>query len=270
MVKLEAMGSFLKAHRDAISPNAVGVPSVAARRVSGLRREEVAQLAGLSVDYYVRLEQGRATNPSAQVLDAVARVLDLDPSQRAHLDRLANPPRPSRARPHPKPRPDLEALIHQIPSVAAYLMSPVMDVTAGNDLAGRLFGFNPARPAHNIARAVFLDPSAHDYWADWSGVARDCVGYLRLSLGHDANDLALRDLIGDLSLASPEFVRLWAQQHVKQKSHGAKTIHHPLVGQINLHYETFVLPDPTRTALVMYTPTDDASADGLHLVSAST
>jgi transcriptional regulator with XRE-family HTH domain len=269
--RLDELGQFLKSRRAALRPADAGLPHDAKRRVSGLRREEVAVLAGLSVDYYVRLEQGRAARPSRQVLDAVARALHLDEVERAHLDRLAEPtgrggrPAPDRA----GIRPALRAVLDTMPGAAAYVLDASMDVLAGNELAGRVFSFDPSGqlvPGHNVARAVFTAPAARTFWSDWDQVARDCVAFLRLSLGQRRGDARLHTVVGELCVASTDFTRLWAQQHVRQKTRGAKTITHPLVGRIGLEYETFLLPDDTGQALIVYVATDQPSTDALQIL----
>jgi len=201
-------------------------------------------------------------------VDPVARALHLDEVERAHLYRLAEPtgPRGRQAPGRAGTRPALRAVLDTMPGAAAYVLDASMDVLAGNELAGRMFSFDPVAPRHNVARAVFLAPGARTFWSDWDQVARDCVAFMRLSLGRRRGDARLHAVIGELSVAGADFTRLWAQQRVRQKTHGAKTVTHPLVGRVALDYETFLLPDDTGQALIVYVATDQPSTDALQIL----
>jgi transcriptional regulator with XRE-family HTH domain len=249
------LGEFLKSRRARIDPEALGVPNAGRRRVPGLRREEVAQLAGVSMDYYVRLEQGRAAHPSESVLDAIARALELDDVERSHLHGLA---RPAQTRPRPRPervRPELRRLLDRLGGVPAFVLGRRMDILAWNRLAAALHADLDGLPPRerNIARLLFLDPASHDRYPEWRQVARETVGLLRRLAGRYPDDPRLAELIGELSMKSEPFRRWWAAGDVREKTHGRKLIRHPSVGELELDYETFALPDAPDQLLVTYT-----------------
>ena len=202
------LGEFLRARRALVTPDDVGLPDLGRRRVAGLRREELALLAGVSVDYYVRLEQGRDTHPSEQVLDALARALCLDDDAVAHLHDLARPA-PRRRRPRQRPervRPGVLRLLESWSAIPAFVLGRRMDVLAFNALAGMLHdGFATER---NMVRLVFLDPAARDTFPDFDAVAQETVATLRAAAGADLDDPRLAELVGELSLKSDEFRRL--------------------------------------------------------------
>ncbi|MEW2635047.1 helix-turn-helix transcriptional regulator [Streptomyces sp. NPDC048389] len=293
------LGAFLKSRRSRVSPGAAGLPAIGRRRVAGLRREEVAELAGVSVVYYTRLEQGRARNPSDAVLDALARVLRLGPTERTHLYDLARgavrraAPFAGAARPggtadHADSegadpggaealqgvavREDLHRLLAAVGAVPSYLLGPAMDVLAANDLAralvGGLGGAESGRS--NLARHVFLDPSARDLYPQWDDVARQTVGFLRLSAGRRPGDARLGRVVTELSRRSPEFRALWAAQEVREKSYGTKSFRHPLVGGFELAYETLSLPGDEGRSLVVFTAPDPRADDALRLLGSWT
>jgi len=246
------IGEFLRARRELVRPEEVGLPDLGRRRVPGLRREELAMLAGVSVDYYVRLEQGRERHPSEQVLDALARALQLDAEATDHLQELARPaPRRRRPAGHPERiRPELQQLIDEWTQTPAYVMGRCMDVLAANALAAALHdGFEKGT---NLVRLVFLDPAARDVYPDWDDVAHEVVAVLRSSVGPDLDDPRLTELVGELSLKSDEFRRLWALHEVREKTHGVKRYSHPLVGELTLAYESFMLPGNSGLILVVY------------------
>jgi transcriptional regulator with XRE-family HTH domain len=197
------IGQFLRARREQVQPEDVGIESYGRRRVPGLRREELAMLAGVSVDYYVRLEQGRERHPSEQVLEALARALRLDDTAARHLQELARPPA-RRRRPSARPqrvRPGVKRLMDGWTHTPAFVMGRCMDVLAANSLAEALHG----RPLEgtNVMRSIFLDSGARDFYADWEEVARDTVATLRALAGADLDDPRLTELVGELSLKSP-------------------------------------------------------------------
>jgi transcriptional regulator with XRE-family HTH domain len=258
---MNELGEFLRARRAGLNPADFSVPDAGRRRVPGLRREELAQLAGISADYYTRLEQGRATNASPSILDALARVLGLNQDERAHLTRLANPARGPV--PQAKVRPELRWLLDSLETVPAFVLGSRMDVLAWNSLAGALL---PDALAHgNLLRFMFLDPLARTLFEPWEVCAQENVAYLRLDAGHHPDDPALAALVGELSIKSPEFRRWWAAHPVRRKEPGHKTLHHPMLGELRVATETLALPD--GGVLVTYTAEPGSpSADALRLL----
>jgi transcriptional regulator with XRE-family HTH domain len=263
------IGRFLRARRELVRPEDVGLPDLGRRRVPGLRREELALLAGVSADYYVRLEQGRDQHPSEQVLDALARALRLDDDATAHLQELARPaPRRRRRSPvrQERVRPSLVALLEAWPGTPALVLGRRMDVLASNALAAAL---HPAcATGGNMVRMVFLDPSSRDVYPDLEAIAADTVAALRAAVGPDLDDPALTDLVGELSLKSAEFRRLWARHDVRDKTHGTKRIMHPQVGELELYYECFAVNGSDGQMLVAYhAEPESRSARALALLS---
>jgi transcriptional regulator with XRE-family HTH domain len=247
------LGDFLRSRRARLQPDDAGLPAYGGRRrVPGLRREELAQLAGVSVGYYTRLEQGQSPNASDAVLDAVARVLRLDGAERAHLYSLARPkPRARRRTPKPEQvRPGVRLMIESFGDVPALVMGRFLDVLAWNPmahalLAGHLAFDAPNRPGDrpNIARLLFLDPHMRELYADWTSKARSTVADLRMIAGAHPGDPALGNLVGELTLGCPEFAELWAAHTVGDCGGAARTYRHPLVGTMALMTEFLVLPD---------------------------
>ncbi|HEY6887106.1 MAG TPA: helix-turn-helix transcriptional regulator [Solirubrobacter sp.] len=250
------LGDFLRTRRARLQPHDVGLPDYGRRRVPGLRREELAQLAGVSVDYYVRLEQGRDIQPSDSVLDAIATALRLDDAERAHLFTLVRPRKRARRRPAERVRPGVQRLLDRI-EFPAFVLGRRMDVLAYNALGAALFGGFIER---NAMRAIFLDEGSRTLYADWEQVAAESVAYLRLSAGEDPDDAELVELIGELALHSDEFRRLWARHDVKSKSFGVKTFVHPQFGELVLDYESLRLPDSAQV-LVTYTAAPGSPSD---------
>ncbi|MFE0419838.1 helix-turn-helix transcriptional regulator [Streptomyces tendae] len=252
------LGPFLRTRRGRMSPADVGLPSHGRRRVPGLRREEVAILAGVSTDYYTKLEQGHATGVSDAVLHAIADVLALDSTERAHLRRLAHPAAGGRG-PGPRRtlapvREGLRRLLDMLTDVPAVIVGPSFNALAWNNLADALFDIEAAEESGlHYARQMFLDPAARTFYPQWEHVATEVVGYLRYNAGHDPDNQELNALIGELSVKSPEFRTLWGRQTVRDKTHGRKLIHHPSVGDLTLAFETFRLAEDTRQALITYT-----------------
>ncbi|MFJ9247449.1 helix-turn-helix domain-containing protein [Streptomyces sp. NPDC101776] len=263
---------FLRSRRAKITPGEAGLaPLPGSRRVPGLRREEVAQLAGVSVDYYVRLERGRHLSVSASVLDAIARALRLNDLERAHLFRIA---RPTRTRPRPLPpqsvRPGLRLLLDSLTDVPALVYGRRMDVLAANHLARALYTDFEDLPAHgrNMARLVFLDDSFRTLYADWEDAARGIVASLRLYAGRRPHDPALAELVGELSVQDADFRRWWADHDVFQRTHGTKRFHHPVVGELVLGYEAFAPVDDSEQTLGVFTAEPGSpSADCLQLLA---
>jgi transcriptional regulator with XRE-family HTH domain len=264
------IGQFLQARRARIAPEDRGFPSSGRRRVAGLRREELALLAGVSTDYYVRVEQGRADAVSDSVLAAIARVLDLDDTELAHLTHLARPPRASE-RPRDgqeEIRPGIHALAVAVTDVPVFVVGRCQQVVFANPLGEVLLPEGLHRLGRNAVRQVFLDPAARTYYVDWAEVAADTVASLRLESGRHPGDRRVAGLVGELVVASAEFEQLWAQQAVQGKSHGQKRLRHPSVGVLVVDYETLTLPDDPDTFLVTYTPHDRATADALAMLNA--
>ncbi|MFI1264742.1 MULTISPECIES: helix-turn-helix transcriptional regulator [Streptomyces] len=267
------LGAFLRSRRARLKPEDVGLArSGGRRRVPGLRREELAMLAGVSVAYYTRVEQGHARNASREVWEAVARVLRLDETERDHLLRLARPGPSRRGAPprQPRVRQELVQLLAAMEGVPAYLLGRGMDVLGWNRMASALlFDFAArSRRERNMARLVFLEPSSRDLFAEWQGKAREAVGYLRLDAGRWPDDRILSELVGELSMKSEDFRRLWAEQAVADKGHGTKRLHHPFVGDLSLAYETFQLPsDPGLYLITYHAEPGSPSAEALRLLA---
>ncbi|MHC5908273.1 helix-turn-helix transcriptional regulator [Streptomyces sp. S6] len=263
---MDDLAGFLRTRRSRVDPAAVGVPTDSRRRVAGLRREEVAHLSGVSVDYYVRLEQGRATQPSEQVLDALAGVLGLDDTERGHLHRLARQPRRRTKTPGGRLRPELLRVLGLVPDAPAMIVNHRLDILAGNHLAELLYG-RPL-PGLNTARHLFLEEDERGFYPDWENCTLDVVGHLRLAAGRHPDDPRLASLVGELSMGSERFRRLWARADVRARTHGRKAYRHPLVGLLELHQENFALPDDCgRELLVLSAPPGSAGADGLRLLA---
>ncbi|MBE8471120.1 helix-turn-helix domain-containing protein [Streptomyces justiciae] len=252
-----ALGGFLRARRGRVAPERAGIGGGAVgskrRRVRGLRREELAQLAGISVDYYVRLEQGRATAPSAEVLDALSRALGLDAAERRHLDTLAA------GRPDPVPRqrigPGLRRALDAMDGLPVFVTNHRLDVVAWNPLGAALMGGLdvPGRRDANNARFVFLDPAARDLHPDWEARAAEAVGQLRVAAGRHPDDPELTGLIAELADASPEFRRIWDSGEVTMCAAGRKRLRHPVAGLLELDFETLHVPaGPGESGLVLH------------------
>ncbi|MFE0174710.1 helix-turn-helix domain-containing protein [Streptomyces sp. NPDC059002] len=248
------IGDFLRARRGRVAPESVGLPGGPRRRVRGLRREELAQLAGISVDYYVRLEQGRATQPSPDVLDALARALGLDTAERRHLATLTATDR------GPAPTPRVSPLLRRIlDSVAdgfpAFATDHRLDVVAWNSLGAELLGGlgDPARRDRNNARFLFLDPASKDTHPDWTDRAAETVGQLRVSAGRYPDDRQLAGLIAELTDRSAEFRAIWDSGEVVMCAAGRKRLWHPRTGLLTLDFETLHVPAaPGETGLVVH------------------
>ncbi|MFD6874940.1 MULTISPECIES: helix-turn-helix transcriptional regulator [unclassified Streptomyces] len=263
---MDDLAGFLRTRRSRVDPAAVGIPTDSRRRVEGLRREEVAHLSGVSVDYYIRLEQGRATQPSEQVLDALARVLSLDETERGHLYRLARQRRRRVKAPGGRVRPELLRVLGLVTDAPALIMDHRLDVLAGNRLAGLLFG--RPMPGLNTARHIFLEEAERGLYADWEECTLDVVGHLRLAAGTFPDDARLVSLIGELAMGSERFRRLWARADVRARTHGRKAFRHPLVGLLELHQENFALPDESSMELLVLSAAPDSpAADGLRLLA---
>jgi transcriptional regulator with XRE-family HTH domain len=242
---------FLTSRRAKITPAEAGLTSYGARRVPGLRREEVATLAGVSVDYYNRMERGNLAGASEGVLEAVAGALRLDEAERAHLFDLARASRDRAAGRRRSParrtvRPGIQWMIDAMTGGAAFVVNGRQDILAANQLGRALFAplFEAAAPA-NMARFTYLDPRARDFHADWNRMARECVAALRTQAGRDPSDRDLSGLVGELSTQSEEFAALWATHNVRLHRTAEKRFRHPVVGELTLRYERLaVTADP--------------------------
>jgi transcriptional regulator with XRE-family HTH domain len=267
------LSEFLRSRRARLSPEDVGIqPVPGMRRVTGLRREELAQLVGISVDHYTRVEQGRMPRVSDSLVDAIVRALRLDEHEEAHFRNLAQPSKPTRRRSalaH-HVRPGLQVMLTAFTEVPAYILDPYLNVLAWNDLATALvadFGALPPKE-RNMARLVFLDESAHDLYPGWEHIARTAVGNLRLAAGRHADDPQLAALVGELSLRSAQFRHWWAGHDVKARTFGTKSFQHPHIGLITLHYNSFGLADDPELVLVVYAAEPGSAAEtGLKLLA---
>ncbi|MFF2555418.1 helix-turn-helix transcriptional regulator [Nocardia sp. NPDC058058] len=260
------LGEFLQTRRARISPEQAGLRAGASgrtrRRVAGLRREELAQLAGISVEYYQRLEQGRANRPSREVLDSLAEVLRLDDTERAYLLRLADPPRNRLAQNvSTEVRPQLRHMLELVDRVPALVITDSFDVLAANVLAERLFDpiSKVAQGNGNLARTLFLDPAAREFYVEWDEVAAATVAALRVTAATHPHDRDLTVLINELSTGSVEFDELWQTGEVAVRTHGSKSFRHPAIGILTLNYENLELPGDLRQRLVTFSP-DPATA----------
>lgn len=257
MDRSREFGEFLRSRRARLRPADLGLPlDGRPRRVPGLRREEIAQLAGVSTDYYTRLEQGRGGNVSESVLDAVARALNLDETERAHLFDLGHPPRTRRrapARPQ-RVRPGLYRLLDSL-QTPAFILGRRLDVLATNALARALLTDFDALPAaeRNFVRFMLLDPASRELCRDWEKIAAETVASLRLDSGRHPGDRQLSDLVGELSTTCPEFPRWWACHQVAERTHGTKRYRHPVVGDLTVDYEALRAPDDPDQTLYVYT-----------------
>ncbi len=262
------LGAFLRASRNRTDPARHGFPSTGQRRVRGLRREEVAALAGVSVDYYTRLEQGRETRPSLPVVDALARVFELDRDARQHAYRLAGLMPTFDLSPSDEvPSAELQELLDAWPHTPAVLFSHAYDLLAHNRLGEALFA--PFDPGTNLLLSVFLDPGARSFYDDWPAAARAAAGALRLAVGQAPRDPRLRELSDTLHRLSTEFRRLWDDPEVRGKTMEMKRLHHPQVGALDLRMQTFEVRGAPGQQLVVYHPVPGSRSDeGLRLLGA--
>lgn len=258
------LGDYLRARRDVVTPEQAGIPAAGRRRVPGLRREELAMLAGISADYYLRLERGRDRHPSEQVVSALARVLQLDDIETRYLRELAQP-MPSRRAPRRRERvPErLHTLLSSI-GVPAFVEGRAYDVLASNALARAL---SPRLvPGENRLRSLLLDPAERDFHADWERQVRDFVAAFRGSVRGREDDPRIRELVGELSLASARFRELWARHDVRELSGGTADVRHPTIGDLALHRDKLPVDG---VILVVYYAADDDSAQRLSLLGSA-
>lgn len=245
-----ALADFLRARRKRVLPQEIGLPIVGRRRVEGLRREELATLAGISVDYYVRLEQGRDRHPSAQVVDALARALRLDPPSTLHLHRLAQPIGARAAA--PESGVVGEGLRHLLDTleVPAFVQDRFMTVLAANDLAVALSPRNAV--GKNLLREAFLDPAERELYPAWDQVVAEATAGVRAAVGASVDDPRLTSLVADLSDRSALFRQLWDRHDVRPKIAGRRTLRHPLVGTLELFHEKLAVPGTQGQLLVVH------------------
>ena len=265
---------FLTSRRARITPEQVGLPSYGSRRVPGLRREEVAVLAGVSVPYYTRLERGDMSGVSEGVLEALARALQLDDAERAHLFDLARAAQPTPARPRRRQakqrvRPEVQWTLDAITGAAAFVGNERLDILAANQLGRALFSelyAAPARPV-NTARFVFLDPRAEAFYGDWDRVATESVAILRSAAGRDPYDRDLSDLVGELATQSEAFRTRWAAHNVRFHNTGVKHFNHPVVGELHLSFNRLDLAaDPGLTIFTYTAEPGSRSEEALKLL----
>jgi transcriptional regulator with XRE-family HTH domain len=269
---------FLSSRRAKITPQQAGLPAYGGRRrVPGLRREEVALLAGVSVDYYTRLERGDLKGVSRSVLDAMASALHLDEPERTHLNNLAlaanSAQRARRRPPQDGVRSTIQRILDAMTSAPAYVRNGRRDILAANKLGYALYSelyLDPARPV-NVARFVFLNRRARTFFINWPTAANDLVAALRAEVGENPYDRELSDLVGELSSRSDEFATRWAAQNVRFHRSGFKDIHHPIVGDLHLTFEVMELPaDPGLSLIVYSAEPGSGSQDALELLASWT
>jgi transcriptional regulator with XRE-family HTH domain len=262
-----ALGEYLRARRELVSPDSVGLPSLGVRRTPGLRREEVAMLAGISADYYLRLEQGRDRNPSVQVLESLARVLRLDDAGTAHLlDLGATRPKRNRRRPRRESVPGgIRKLVASL-TLPAFVEGRYFDVLVSNPLATVV---SPRLVVgRNRLRDVFLDPAERALYPDWEGATRGLVAGFRQSVGTDTDDPRFIELVGELSLASDRFRTLWARHDVQVREGVTITLDHPQVGELTLNREKLAVGGAGGLLLVVYhADADSEPAEKLRLLA---
>jgi len=265
---------FLTTRRARITPDVVGLPVYGDnRRVPGLRREEVALLAGVSVDYYTKLERGHLSGASDDVLEALARALRLDEAERTHLFDLARASQPATATRHRRTkkqhvRPGVQRILDSMTAAPAFVRNGRLDLLAANQLGYALYSHVvPGQPA-NTARFVFLDPRSDDFYLDWDHVANEVVAILRSEAGRDPYDRGLTDLVGELSTQSEIFRTKWAAHNVRYHDTGVKRLHHPVLGDLELTYESMELTADSGLAMFAYTAEPGSkSEEGLRLLA---
>jgi transcriptional regulator with XRE-family HTH domain len=267
--------AFLASRRARITPEQAGLPHFGgSRRVTGLRRAEVAMLAGVSPDYYVRLERGNLSGVSDSVLDAIARALQLDDAERSHLHDLARAanttPRTRRRPTKQQIRPGVKSLLDAMTDAPAFVRNGRLDILAANQLGQALYApafDTPDRPV-NLARFCLLDPRADGLYPDWNDAANTTVALLRTEAGRDPYDKALIDLVGELATRSEDFRTRWAAHNVRLHHTGVKHFHHPVIGRLDLAFEAMPLPaDPGLTLTAYSAPPGSPAHDALRLLA---
>ncbi|MFB9508689.1 helix-turn-helix transcriptional regulator [Streptomyces aurantiacus] len=246
-----SLGDFLRARREALQPHDVGLPEYGRRRVPGLRREEVALLAGVSSDYYIRLEQGRENSPSPQVVAAVAQALKLDAEATDHINRLCLA---ASQRPHDVGAVDVSRQLLRLMDgwehTPAFVLGPALDVLAGNALATALHsGFDRF---DNLARMVFADPAGREFYQEWERAAHSTVAEIRAAFGRDPESARIAEVVAELSAASEEFAGIWRLHEVKSKTQEGKHLRHPQVGDLHIEFAAFTVNGAPHQQLVVY------------------
>ena len=274
MEKQDDIREFLRSRRARITPEQAGLPAYGGnRRVKGLRREEVAMLAGVSVDYYMRMERGHLAGASDAVLESLARALELDEAERDHLFRLARrstaAPTRRRRQQHPVP-PTLQQILDVITDAPAWIRNARHDLLAANHLA-RAHVCPDARrsaTAANTARFIYLDPASRTFFQDWNRAADNIAAMLRSEAGRKPHDQDLTALIGELSTRSEKFRQRWAAHNVRFHRTGFKRLHHPVVGDLGLNFEAMEFPSTPGLTLLVYTaPEGTPTADAIKLLA---
>jgi transcriptional regulator with XRE-family HTH domain len=270
MAKNEALSEFLTGKRAAVTPAQVGLAVAGPRRVPGLRREEVAFLAGVSVDWYIRLEQGRQVTPSESVLTAISKILQLDEPEHDYLVNLARPAAGITTSPHESPvRPGIVKMLRSFDRQAAFVVGPRTEVLTGNDLAWALLTDFPNRAPgdRNLLRWMLLDPVPRSLYADWAVVASEMVGVLQLEASSYPNDPAMAAFVGELATKSPEFRTWWSTPNPLGRTAGRKRFVHPAVGEILIDWEAFIVPGPEGQTMFVNSPADGAAEESLRLLA---
>lgn len=258
VAKSNEIRAFLTSRRNRLTPEQVGIASYGQRRVPGLRREEVAALAGISVEYYIQLERGSVAGASADVLEAVARALELDDVERSHLCALVDAARERPVRQIPVAEivsPGAQRVLDAITGSVAFIRNGRLDILAVNRLAAAFYAdaIEPDGSA-NLARFVFLDPASRGFYRRWDAIADQAVGNLQAEAGRDPDDESLLRLVGELTMNSDEFSQRWATHDVREYRSGSQPFHHRLVGDLDLTYEVLNLTDAPGQTMVVYTP----------------
>ena len=267
----EEIKKFLRARRDAVRPSQVGLANYPGRRVPGLRREEVAQLAGVSVDYYTRLEQGRLTSASEGVILSIAEALQLTQAETQYLRDLLRPqPRRSAEQTPPQQvRPDLLRMLNGLHDQPAFVLGRRNEVLASNDLLDALFTPFNHRPAddRNLLRWMLLDPAARSLYLDWAQVTSEVVGVLRAEAGRNPHDPQIAEFVAELRSVSPEFRTWWAERTVVERTWGTKRFDHPVVGRLDITYEALSLPGDPDQILFVYAGKTDSDLEKLRILA---
>jgi transcriptional regulator with XRE-family HTH domain len=259
------LSAFLMAMRARLKPEDAGLPAFGRRRTPGLRRQEVAQLAAVSIDWYIRLEQGRVGVPGTAVLDAVAQALVLSEAERHHLHLIARGEAPP-ARHVPSPVSEsLQALLHSMPMTPAFIFDLRFDVLAYNAATTAFFGPDFTTSV-NTAQQIFLDPAARDFQLDWSRIAHETLGNLRANLARHPDDPRLNAVITGLRQNSPDFAQGWDDQTVQERTSGTKRVHHPVGGIMTMRYDVLAVQDGSGQRLQAITPADAQAEEALRAI----
>jgi transcriptional regulator with XRE-family HTH domain len=264
--KPDTLGDFLRTRREQLTPAQAGLPGGERRRVPGLRREEVALLAGVSVEYYLRLEQGRDQHPSDQILGSLAAALQLGEDETAYLHRLTHPAPATRRRPRRRPvRPELQQLLDSWPATPAHVQDTSGRVVAANRLASALCPFFAV--GESPLRAAFLEPEMRHLYVDWEAMTAKTVSGLRATLSLDAADPELLRTLGELTVASERFRVLWARREVRTRTAGLTRLDHPVVGRLDLRYEKMILPEDRQLLVAYHAEPGSPTAERLQLLA---